>query len=182
VLAHGSVPRAEALPAGPVTALDADALLEDGGPAPAGAAGAIVVDDAAGFVAPTAAEALAGRGREVEIVTPLPGVAAEIDPTQQPFVLRRLERAGVRLSPNLECVRSEDGAAILRHVHAGSETRRDGVGLIVVAGHRRAAPGPRAALRERRPELELHVVGAALAPRTLLDAVAEGARAGATGP
>jgi dimethylglycine catabolism A len=67
----------------------------------------------------------------------------------------------------------------VRGLHAGSQTYRDGVGLIVIAGHRRAAPGPRAALRERRPDLELHVVGDALAPRTLLDAVAEGARAGA---
>jgi hypothetical protein len=138
-----------------------------------------VVDDEPGFVAPTVAETLAGRGWQVEIVSPLPGVAAEIDPTQRPFVLRRLERARVRLSPNLECVRSEAAGVVLRHVHAGSETHRDGVGLIVIAGHRRAAPGPRAALRERRPDLELHVVGDALAPRTLLDAVAEGARAGA---
>jgi hypothetical protein len=115
----------------------------------------------------------------VEIITALPGVATEIDPTQRPFVLRRLERARVRLSPNLECVRSEPAGVILRHVHAGNETHRHGVGLIVIAGHRRASPGLRAALREDRVDLELHVVGDALAPRTLLDAVAEGARAGA---
>jgi 2,4-dienoyl-CoA reductase-like NADH-dependent reductase (Old Yellow Enzyme family) len=179
VLATGSVPRAEAMPAGPIPARDADAVLEDGAPAPARATGAVVVDDEAGFVAPTVAETLAGRGWQVEIVSPLPGVAAEIDPTQRPFVLRRLERARVQLSPNVECVRSEPAGVVLRHVHAGSETHRDGVGLIVIAGHRRAAPGPRAALRERRPDLELHVIGDALAPRTLLDAVAEGARAGA---
>jgi hypothetical protein len=179
VLATGSAPRPEAVPPGPIPVLDADALLEEGTPAPAGATGAVVVDDDSGFVAPTVAETLAGRGWQVEIVTALPGVGVEIDPTQQPFVLRRLERARVRLSPNLECVRSEPAGAVLRHVHAGSETHRDGVGLIVIAGHRRAAPGPRAELRERRPDLELHIVGDALAPRTLLDAVAEGARAGA---
>ncbi|HEY7077172.1 MAG TPA: FAD-dependent oxidoreductase [Solirubrobacteraceae bacterium] len=179
VLATGSMPRAEAVPPGPLAVLDADALIEEGAPAPSHGTGAIVIDDEAGFVAPTVAELLAARGWEVDIVTPLPGVATEIDPTQQPFVLRRLERARVRLSPNLECVRSEPAGAVLRHVHAGNEMHRHGVGLIVVAGHRRAAPGPRAALRERRPDLELHVVGDALAPRTLLDAVAEGARAGA---
>src|ERR671931_848445 len=179
VLATGSVPRAAAVPPGPLPVLDGDAVLEDGAPAPAGATGAVVVDDENGFVAPTVAETLTGRGWKVEIVTALPGVAAEIDPTQRPFVLRRLERARVRLSPNLECVGCEPAGVVLRHVHAGSQTRRRGVGLIVVAGHRRAAPGPRATLRERRPDLELHVVGDALAPRTLLDAVAEGARAGA---
>jgi 2,4-dienoyl-CoA reductase-like NADH-dependent reductase (Old Yellow Enzyme family) len=179
VLATGSEPRAEAVPPGPLPVLDADAVLEEGVSARGHATGALVVDDDTGFVAPTVAEALAGRGWHVEIVTALPGVASEIDPTQRPFVLRRLERAHVRLGPNLECVRSEPAGAILRHVHAGNELHRHGVGLIVIAGHRRAAPGPRAALRERRPDLELHVVGDALAPRTLLDAVAEGARAGA---
>jgi dimethylglycine catabolism A len=179
VLATGSVLRTEAVPPGPLAVLDADAVLEDGAPAPSHGTGAVVVDDEYGFVAPTVAETLAARGWEVEIVTALPGVATEIDPTQQPFVLRRLERARVRLGPNLECVRSEPAGVILRHVHAGNQTHRHGVGLIVIAGHRRAAPGPRAALRERRPDLELHVVGDALAPRTLLDAVAEGARAGA---
>jgi hypothetical protein len=179
VLATGSMPRAEAVPPGPIAVLDADAVLEDGAPAPAHATGAVVVDDETGFVAPTVAETLAEHGWQVEIVTALPGVASEIDPTQRPFVLRRLQHARVRLSPSFECVRSEPAGVILRHLHAGDETHRHGVGLIVIAGHRRAATGPRAALRERRPDLELHVVGDALAPRTLLDAVAEGARAGA---
>jgi N,N-dimethylglycine/sarcosine dehydrogenase len=179
VVASGSAPRAEAAPAGPLPVLDADAVLEDGAPRPTHATGAVVIDDENGFVAPTVAELLAARGWQVEIVTALAGVAAEIDPTQQPFVLSRLHHARVRLSPNLACVRSEPAGVILRHVHAGDETHRHGVGLIVVAGHRRAAPGPRAALRDRRPDLEVHVVGDALAPRTLLDAVAEGARAGA---
>jgi dimethylglycine catabolism A len=152
VLATGSVPRAEAIPAGPIPALDADAVLEDGAPASARATGAVVVDDENGFVAPTVAETLTGRGWQVEIITALPGVAAEIDPTQRPFVLRRLERARVRLSPNLECVRSEPAGVVLRHVHAGSQTHRDGVGLIVIAGHRRAAPGAaRAPARSRAP-------------------------------
>jgi 2,4-dienoyl-CoA reductase-like NADH-dependent reductase (Old Yellow Enzyme family) len=179
VIATGSIPRAEAVPPGPLPVLDADAVLEEGAPTPSHAAGAVVVDDDQGFVAPTVAEALAGRGWQVEIVTALAGVAMEIDPTQRPFVLRRLERAHVRLSPNLDCVRTEPAGAILRHLHAGTEQHRHGVGLVVIAGHRRAAPGPRAALRERRPDLEIHVAGDALAPRTLLDAVAEGARAGA---
>jgi hypothetical protein len=167
------------VPPGPLPTLDADAVLEEGAPAASHATDAVVVDDENGFVAPTVAEALAARGWHVEIVTVLAGVGTEIDPTQRPFVLRRLERAHVRLSPNLECVRSEPAGVILRHAHAGNEIHRHGAGLVVIAGYRRAAPGPREALRERRPDLELHVVGDALAPRTLLDAVAEGARAGA---
>jgi 2,4-dienoyl-CoA reductase-like NADH-dependent reductase (Old Yellow Enzyme family) len=109
VVATGSVPREETVPPGPIPVLDADAVLEDGAPAPNRATGAVVVDDDAGFASVTVAETLAGRGWEVEIVTALPGVAIEIDPTQRPFVLRRLQHAGVRLSPSLECIRSEPG-------------------------------------------------------------------------
>ena len=76
-----------------------------------------MLDDEGGFLAPTAAERFVAEGFTVEIATTHPVVGAEIDPTQQPFVLRRLALAGVASD--------------------------------------------------------------ALAPRTLLDAVAEGARAGA---
>jgi hypothetical protein len=50
---------------------------------------------------------------------------------------------------------------------------------VVIAGYRRAVVDLRDELTELRPELRLVVAGDALAPRTLLDAVAEGARAGA---
>jgi hypothetical protein len=53
------------------------------------------------------------------------------------------------------------------------------VGLVVMAGHRRAVVHLRDELRAAQPELRVVVAGDALAPRTLLDAVAEGARAGA---
>jgi 2,4-dienoyl-CoA reductase-like NADH-dependent reductase (Old Yellow Enzyme family) len=180
VVATGSVLRPEAVPAGPVPVIDADELLEAGPPAPGRHPAAIVVDDEAGFVAPTAAEALVERGWKVEIVTTLQSVGAAVDPTQLPFVLRRLARARVALGPNLECVRSEPAGVVLRDVHTGESVHRHGAGLVVIAGHRRAAGKLRAHLRARRPDLQLHVVGDALAPRTLLDAVAEGARAGAT--
>jgi dimethylglycine catabolism A len=138
------------------------------------------VDDEAGFSAPTVAEALVERGWQVEIVSTLTSVGAGIDPTQLPFVLARLDRAGVRLSPNLECLAGEPAGVILRHVYSGERVHRHAVALIVIAGHRRGVTDLRAPLLEALPQLELHVVGDALSPRTLLDAVAEGARAGAT--
>ena len=48
-----------------------------------------------------------------------------------------------------------------------------------MAGYRRAVAGLRDELTALRPDLRVVVAGDALAPRTLLDAVAEGARAGA---
>ena len=182
VLATGSELRPEAVPSGPLPVRDADALLVHGVPRPVRDRPweAMIVDDEAGFSAPTVAEALVERGWQVEIVSALTSVGAGIDPTQLPFVLARLDRAGVRLSPNLECLAGEAAGVILRHVYSGERVHRHAVALIVIAGHRRGVTDLRAPLLEALPQLELHVVGDALSPRTLLDAVAEGARAGAT--
>ena len=49
----------------------------------------------------------------------------------------------------------------------------------MVAGRRQSETSLKDALRTEAPELPVTLVGDALAPRTLLDAVAEGARAGA---
>jgi hypothetical protein len=63
-----------------------------------------------------------------------------------------------------------------------SEERRPAgrVDLVVVAGPRRARARLAQELTAADPRLRVVSVGDALAPRTLLDAVAEGARIGAT--
>jgi len=158
--------------------VDVDVLLEDGAPE-AGSRSAIVLDDEGGFLAPTAAERLAGDGFTVEIATTHPVVGAEIDPTQQPFVIRRLALACVAMTPHLTGVSSDAGGVTLRHIYTEREERRPGIALVVMAGYRHGVVALRDALAAARPELRVVVAGDALAPRTLLDAVAEGARAGA---
>ena len=64
---------------------------------------------------------------------------------------------------------------IMRRQTCGDE-RREGVGVVVMSGYRHAVVD----LRDQLTALRVVVVGGALAPRTLLDAVAGGARAGAT--
>jgi hypothetical protein len=139
-----------------------------------------VLDDEGGFLAPTAAERLVAEGFTVEIATTHPVVGAQIDPTQQPFVIRRLALADVAMTPHLTGVLSDLDAVTLRHIYTEREERRQGIGLIVMAGYRHSVLDLQHELAASRPELRLVVVGDALSPRTLLDAVAEGARAGAT--
>ena len=174
ILATGSELRPSAAPPGPVPAIDVDALLETGAPE-VRSRSAVVLDDEGGFLAPTAAERLAADGFAVEIATNHPAVGAEIDPTQQPFVFRRLALAGVAMTPNLSGVSSDDGGVTLRNIYTEHDERREDVGLVVMAGYRRAV----ADLRDELPGVRVVVAGDALAPRTLLDAVSEGARAGA---
>jgi 2,4-dienoyl-CoA reductase-like NADH-dependent reductase (Old Yellow Enzyme family) len=174
ILATGSELRPTAALPGPVPAIDVDVLLETGVPQD-GPRMALVLDDEGGFVAPTAAERLVAEGFGVEIATTHPVVGAEIDPTQQPFVFRRLALAGVAMTPHLSGVSSDAGGVTLRNLYTEREERREGVGLVVMAGYRRSV----ADLRDQLTGLRVVVAGDALAPRTLLDAVAEGARAGA---
>ena len=148
---------------------------------PATISHALVLDDEGGFLAPTAAEALVAAGCTVEIATTHTSVGALIDPTQQPFVLRRLALAGVVQSPNLAWVPAGDGAGVeLQHLYTERVEYRTDVDLVVVAGRRQSETSLRDALRTEAPGLPVTLVGDALAPRTLLDAVAEGARVGTT--
>jgi dimethylglycine catabolism A len=178
ILATGSELRPSAAPPGPVPVIDVDVLLETGVP-PVQGRSALVLDDEGGFLAPTAAERLVAAGFAVEIATTHPAVGAEIDPTQQPFVFRRLALADVAMTPHLTGVASDLDGVTLRSIYTERDERRDGTALVVMAGYRRAVVDLRDELATLRPERRVVLVGDALAPRTLLDAVAEGARAGA---
>ena len=178
ILATGSELRPSAALPGPVPAIDVDALLEHGVPE-VRSRSALVLDDEGGFLAPTAAERLVAEGFTVEIATTHPVVGAEIDPTQQPFVFRRLALAGVVMTPHLSGVSSDADGVTLRNIYTERDERREGVGLVVMAGYRHGVVDLRDQLTALQPELRVVVAGDALAPRTLLDAVAEGARAGA---
>jgi 2,4-dienoyl-CoA reductase-like NADH-dependent reductase (Old Yellow Enzyme family) len=178
ILATGSRLRSTAAIPGPVPVVDVDVLLEHG-PPEVRTRSALVLDDEGGFLAPSAAERLVAEGFSIEIATTHPVVGAEIDPTQQPFVLQSLELAGVVMTPHLSGVASDGNGVILRNVYTERDEHRDGVGLVVVAGYRHGVVELRNQLRALNPELHVVVVGDALSPRTLLDAVSEGARAGA---
>jgi hypothetical protein len=146
-------------------------------PEPRGSASAIIVDQEGGFTAPTAAESLCHAGWTVQIITDLPFVAAKVDPTQVWFVRRRLKKAGVTLRGNSELKHDPGGWALV-------DTESDEISpvpapdLIVYADLRSANDDLSHALAETLPQVPVRRVGDALAPRGLLDATTEGARAG----
>ena len=182
IVATGSRLREAAIPAGPIRVADADELLAQTPPTPhPGAERALVVDDAGDLATAAASEILVGGGWAVEILTSQTSVFCQLDPTQLPFSLRDAARAGVRLTPNTELVRSErDARVIVRDLYADTADTRSGVGLIVLCGFRQANRHLAQELAQTWPDAEVHVVGDALAPRRLLDAVREGHHAGAT--
>jgi dimethylglycine catabolism A len=163
----------------PDPVVDADEVADAAPPPPGPGACALIADDEGGFVAPTAAEALVAAGWAVRIATTLTAVASFVDPTQIWWVRRRLKTAGVEL---IDSVVPEHDGAHWSLVDLESEERRPAgrVDLVVVAGPRRSLSGLAEQLVHASPHLKVVSVGDALAPRTLLDAVAEGARAGAS--
>ena len=150
ILATGSELRPTAALPGPVPAIDVDALLESGVP-PVEARSAVVLDDEGGFLAPTAAERLVAEGFAVEIATTHQVVAAEVDPTQQPFVFRRLALGGVVMTPHRAGVSTGADGVTLRDIYTERDERREGVGLVVMAGYRRAVVDLRDGLRAAQP-------------------------------
>ena len=180
IIATGSILRTKAALAGPVPVIDVDVLLEGGVAVPDPAAGsALILDDEGHQLAPTAAEKLIDAGFEVEIATTHPAVGDLIDATQLPFVLQKLARDGVRLTPNVEGVASSAGGVVtLRHLYSEGVEQRERVALILIAGQRRGLTTLRDALAAAAPGVAITVVGDALSPRTLMDATADGARAG----
>jgi hypothetical protein len=139
----------------------------------------LILDDDGHQLAPTASEMLVASGFKVEIATTHPAVGDLIDATQLPFVLQRLARDGVRLTPNVTGVASLGASVTLRHQYSEADEQREGVAVVVIAGRRKALCTLRDELAAASPGLHLVLVGDALSPRTLLDATAEGARAGA---
>ena len=179
VIASGSAPRWPSwVPGAPSTVVDADSVVARTPQPEKPGAVALVVDDEGGFVAPTAAEALAAAGWTVRLATSLSSVAIEVDPTQVWFVRRRLKLAGVEL---LDSVAPEHDGSSWTLVDLESDLRRPAgrVDLVALAGVRRSADALSGRLAAAAPDLEIVKVGDALAPRHLLDAAAEGARAGA---
>ena len=178
VLATGSVLRTPPWADGQPY-VDADAMAAQPPVPPTTGAVALIVDDEGGFIAPTAAEALVAAGWRVRIATALPAVAIRVDPTQVWFVRRRLKLAGVDLVSQVSPHHGPDGWSFV-DVESDLSTPAGPVDLLVVAGTRRSRDLLSSELAERRPGLLITRIGDALAPRGLLDSVAEGARAGLT--
>ena len=162
----------------PTPVIDADDVVANT-PQPEGhGQTAMLIDDDGGFVAATAAEALAAAGWSVRIATRFTSVAAYVDPTQVWWVRPRLKHAGIEF---IDSVAPEhDGNTWSLIDLESDQTRPAGhVDLVVFAGPRRSLDELSDALTATQPDLEVVRIGDALAPRNLLDAAAEGARAAA---
>jgi pyruvate/2-oxoglutarate dehydrogenase complex dihydrolipoamide dehydrogenase (E3) component len=173
VVATGARPRALEVPIAPaahvVTA--EDVLLDRVSPG----ARCLVVDYHGHMAGPSAAEHLADRGCRVEIVSRFFTVGEDVDPRLKTSVYTRFYQKGVRTMPLT--VVEEIGAGWVRLANTlTGQAHRVEVDTVVTALGGRADDALARALDGHG--VEVHVVGDALAPRTIHDAILTATRAG----
>ena len=147
--------------------------------ADAGALGRrVVILEETGFYLPLGlAEILAQAGAEVEIVTPRATVGEDVMRTLDlPYVMPRLEEAGVTCTTHTNVDRIEGGTVHVRSVWGARERVIEGVDTVVVAMLRSPDDALYRALEGR--VAALHRVGDALAPRRPVQLMYDGEELG----
>jgi NADPH-dependent 2,4-dienoyl-CoA reductase/sulfur reductase-like enzyme len=178
VVATGAVPRRPAVPGADLPGV---ATVEDilSGAVVAGPR-VVVVDGTGRVQAGLAADFLAGQGRAVTVLTSYHTVCDNTEGSTKEPLYERLYQRDVKMLVDTRLVGIESVATSKLRVQAANEysdrpLALDDVDTVVVAYGARAVDGLGAALRGRVPEVVL--VGDALAPRLLHDALLEGTRA-----
>ncbi|MEM8854344.1 MAG: NAD(P)/FAD-dependent oxidoreductase [Pseudomonadota bacterium] len=164
ILAVGAV--ADPLPFGDMTTVDA-ALAEprtiwDG-------ATVVLVDDAGSWASLTAAETLVHEGAEVTVISRPDGPLWDVTIYSRMTALERLAALGVALRPGLIAVSREADGLVCRHKYTGETMRYGPFDRLIHVGRGTGAHALQSALEDRG--LAVHVIGDALAPRTLFEAM-----------
>ena len=138
----------------------------------------VVLDLADDFPGVSALEVLAARsgGRPVWLVSPARFTGgAYLAPGALPDFRRRLHAAGVRSLNDHEFIRAEGRRLVFRRRYYTGEARIEDVAALIVCD--REVPEDGLFLAAVTAGLPVERIGDAVAPRRILDAVLEGARA-----
>jgi 2,4-dienoyl-CoA reductase-like NADH-dependent reductase (Old Yellow Enzyme family) len=138
----------------------------------------IVLDRDLYFATGALAEWLAARGAKVHLVSFHQMIGHDLPAANLTRMLGRLDALGVSTYPAHDLARIDRQSAVLRHAYSEREKDLGAIDAVVVSGLHRADDRLALALRAVQPALEVRVVGDALAPRSIKDAVHEGERAG----
>ena len=122
------------------------------------------------------ADHLADKGCKVEVLTEAlyPGIQMDEDTFE--LLYSRILTKGVAITPLTRAKAVKGSTVVTEHVITGEEGSVEEVELVVAAYPGRAADSLYRALKGRVEEL--HLIGDALAPRGLMDAILDGARRG----
>ena len=140
----------------------------------AGIKRAVVWDECGGQEGMSAAEVLADRGVEVEIVTPAMQVAEHVNLTMRIPMYKRLLSLGSTFTSNSKVARLEGSTVVVSNIYSEFESTIADVDLLVASLGSRVNDGLRGTLEAQRGEL--HLIGDCLSPRLVETAMTEGAK------
>lgn len=172
VVATGATPRVPDLPGVdlPHVATAVDVLMSRVTPGRR----CVVVDEDGHFAAPTTADLLAGKGCEVTLVSRYFMVGEDIDEGIRSDLYARLFGQGVALEPLTQLVAVVPGGVRTRHTFSGVETTRLADTVVLAFGGK----ANDALYHELNGHVaELILVGDAVSPRRIHDAILDGTRA-----
>jgi len=136
----------------------------------------MVIDEDGSETGPSVADYLAERGKHVEIITPLRHVGESLGDTTLPVVYQRLCEAGVVMTPNVRPRAFNDKCVTLYNIYTMVDESHEEIDTIVLALGNRSVDGLYRSLRGRIAEL--YLIGDAMAPRGIHNAILEGTWAG----
>jgi NADPH-dependent 2,4-dienoyl-CoA reductase/sulfur reductase-like enzyme len=176
VIATGSRPSLPDLPiSGGAQVVEVRAILAEEVPVRAGQR-VVVVAGEHHIQALSTADFLAAKGCWVDVLSEALYAGTQLEAGTLELLYGRLLRQGVTLTP-LTAVTAIDGQTVTTvHAITQQEQTIEDVDLVVLADGGQAVDTLSQAVRERVGEV--HVIGDALAPRRLMDAILDGARLG----
>jgi len=171
VVATGAVPRVPQIPGVglPHVTTASDVLTGHIRPGPR----CVVVDEDGHFTAPTTADFLAVRGSKVTIITRYFMVGEDIDEGVRSDIYQRLFTQGVDVQPMTQAIEMLPGGLRIKHTFSGAETVLE-ADTVVLAFGGKANDSLFHSLAGKVPDLKL--IGDAVSPRRIHDALLEGTR------
>ena len=136
----------------------------------------LVLDEQYGYHAPSVAEYLLDRGKEVDIITSEPSIVGLLGDTTRPPVLQRLFTKGVQVRGFLRALYLEGSEVIAENVWSHAEESVGDYDAVVYAYGGQAVDEMRERLLESVSTVEM--VGDCFAPRSLQHAIYDGHKFG----
>ncbi|QUH02018.1 FAD-dependent oxidoreductase [Saccharopolyspora erythraea] len=152
--------------------------LFDGTAEPRAGARVLVYDAEGHRRGADAALLLAGRGVAVTLATPHESPLTHLEPPNRPELEQRLRASTTRVLPDQQLAGVGDGRLLLRDAWTEEPIEAEAYQLVVFVGYRRPLGELHGHLSATAPEMPVHVVGDAKAPRLLRNAISDGVRAG----
>jgi 2,4-dienoyl-CoA reductase-like NADH-dependent reductase (Old Yellow Enzyme family)/thioredoxin reductase len=163
-------------PAGVVVSTDVQVLR---GEVPVEPGSRVVVYDREGGIrGGSISLTVARKGAHVTLATPLQAPSQDLDPTQLPFIRTQQELLGVEILTEVRLLGLDRQRATFSNVWSDAETTLS-ADHVVFVGFYRANSDLARRLRHLTSVGQVQSIGDCVAPRTLRDAVREGAMAGA---